>query len=306
MMIEFGESSQQMLDEIDLMIFGENNGFFAKIILDSISPEGERLTTFHLRYPRMVHSEFMTHREVSRNGRSSRAVPTKTLLKEDTYTPVFKKNKKGMQPGEKFGSVENRAASFVWHNAVNSCKRSAQKLNDTNCTKELSNRMVEWFGYIDVLATSSNWKHFLNLRMHPDAQAEIRTIALLMNEALGNSKPNILNYGEWHLPYVDEKEGLSLELAQQVSVARCARISYKPFDSDTVDVNKDILLCQRLKTADPMHASPFEHQATPDKPANWFVKKITNGYMQWKNQKLNGNLNGWIQYRKLIDGEYTG
>lgn len=74
---------------------------FAKIILDSISPEDKRLTTIHLRYPRFIHTELMTHRVFSRNARSSRAVPVKTLLAEMASSAVvplhWGKNQKGMQ-----------------------------------------------------------------------------------------------------------------------------------------------------------------------------------------------------------------
>ena len=47
-------------------------GYSAKILLDSIGPNGARLTTFELTYPRMVHAELMTHRLFSRNSASSR------------------------------------------------------------------------------------------------------------------------------------------------------------------------------------------------------------------------------------------
>jgi hypothetical protein len=39
----------------------------AKVIADSISPQGIRLTTMQLRYPKFIHGEFMTHRVFSRN-----------------------------------------------------------------------------------------------------------------------------------------------------------------------------------------------------------------------------------------------
>ena len=41
-------------------------GYSAKIIADSVNPVGDRLTTFELCYPRMVHAELMTHRVFSR------------------------------------------------------------------------------------------------------------------------------------------------------------------------------------------------------------------------------------------------
>src|SRR5487761_2747299 len=37
-------------------------GFSARILLDSISDAGARLTTMEARYPRFIHSELMTHR----------------------------------------------------------------------------------------------------------------------------------------------------------------------------------------------------------------------------------------------------
>src|SRR5260370_5750276 len=37
-------------------------GFSARILLDSVSPAGVRLTTMEVRYPRFIHSEQMTHR----------------------------------------------------------------------------------------------------------------------------------------------------------------------------------------------------------------------------------------------------
>jgi len=43
----------------------------------------------------------------------------------------------------------------------------------------------------------------------------------------------------------------------------------------------------------PIHASPAEHQATPD-------QRRFNG---WDKPELHGNLAGWIQYRKTLTGE---
>ena len=40
----------------------------ARILADSIGPNGVRLTTWELTYPRFVHAELMTHRLFSRNS----------------------------------------------------------------------------------------------------------------------------------------------------------------------------------------------------------------------------------------------
>ena len=54
--------------------------YSARILLDSLSPSGARLTTMEVRYPRFIHSEMMTHRVFSRNAASSRAIPIKKMI----------------------------------------------------------------------------------------------------------------------------------------------------------------------------------------------------------------------------------
>ena len=54
----------------------------AKVVAYSVSEEtGEKIITFELQYPRLVHSEMMTHRLFTRNAASSRAIPVSNLLK---------------------------------------------------------------------------------------------------------------------------------------------------------------------------------------------------------------------------------
>ena len=63
----------------------------AKIIADSINPQGDRITTFLLTYPRFIHSELLTHRVFSRNSASSRAIPFEKMVKmveEDPFIPI--------------------------------------------------------------------------------------------------------------------------------------------------------------------------------------------------------------------------
>src|ERR1700676_2330664 len=76
----------------------------AKIIADSISPEGIRLVTVQCRYPKFIHGEVMTHRVFSRNASSSRAIPVERLIKDVLDDPVIPmhwgKNQPGMQANE--------------------------------------------------------------------------------------------------------------------------------------------------------------------------------------------------------------
>lgn len=79
----------------------DNRGFKAKILADSVSPQGDRITTIEATFNRSILSEFNTHRLFSRNSASSRAIPFwKQLQKiaENGYIPTkLGTNKSGMQ-----------------------------------------------------------------------------------------------------------------------------------------------------------------------------------------------------------------
>ena len=79
-------------------------GYDAKVIKDSISPDGVRLTTLEVTLPRIVLAEFNTHRMLSRNSASSRAIPVRKRIdavERDPFVPdQFGRNQKGMQASD--------------------------------------------------------------------------------------------------------------------------------------------------------------------------------------------------------------
>jgi hypothetical protein len=270
----------------------------AKIIKDSIC-NGIRLTTIQLRYPRMVHADFMTHRLFSRNGRSSRAVPFSVLVKEEPYVPFFMKNQPGMVATEGMSIVERKAAEMIWLEAAKHCQMAAQKLADLKVHKQWVNRMLEWFGYIDVLVTSTEWNNFFALRDEMGAQPEIQDIAVAIKKAMTESNPQILNPGVWHLPYIEEEDHFNYdtETLKKISVARCARLTIKPFDGDG-SIEKELKRYSLLMESRPVHASPAEHIATPDV---WLNVDTYHETGKWKYEHEHGNFTGWRQFRKQIE-----
>lgn len=56
--------------------------FAAKVVLDSINPDRQRLCSVVATYPRFIHAEIMTHRDRARNAASSRAIPWKAKRKK--------------------------------------------------------------------------------------------------------------------------------------------------------------------------------------------------------------------------------
>lgn len=83
------------------MTIKTHNGFSARIIEDSVSPDGVRLTTAELIFPRFILSEFNTHRMLSKNSASSRAIPVKKQLEKILNSPYVPErvgiNQSGMQ-----------------------------------------------------------------------------------------------------------------------------------------------------------------------------------------------------------------
>jgi hypothetical protein len=265
-----------------------------KIIADSVNDYGNRLTTMQLRYPRFIHSEFMTHRMFSRNARSSRAVPTKKLIEEVFNNPVMPvhwgQNQPGMQASKEI--KDKQKAIDVWCSAAKQAADKAYYLEGLGVHKQVVNRILEPFLHIDVVVTATEWSNFYALRRHKDAQPEIKALADMMWESQQASKPEHVYEGEWHLPYITPEEwdqSIAWDRLIKISVARCARVSYKTFDGTPTKLEDDLKLYDRLVGAHPMHASPAEHQARPATTDD--------------TDDICGNFRGWVQYRKTLMGE---
>jgi hypothetical protein len=267
-----------------------------KIVADSVSPLGIRMTTFHLRYWRAIHAELMTHRVFSRNARSSRAVPSKVLLTEPIFIPTFGMNKAGMQSDIVAPMDLQMKWRNEWQDLAAICREYVERWSSEGMHKQHANRPLEWFGWIDVLVTSTYWDNFWTLRVSEFAQPEFDELARMMKQAIDNSTPNRLHVGEWHLPYItDEDQCFTLEQQQRISTARCARLSYRPFDGNA-DYEAEMARYEKLVVSSPVHASPAEHQATPD-------ELIGHDFKAWRHPELHGNFWGWIQYRKTLPNE---
>jgi thymidylate synthase ThyX len=247
-----------------------------------------------VRYPRFIHSELMTHRVFSRNAASSRAIPIKKMIaavREDPAMPVFwGKNQSGMAAREEISDGARRLAEAEWHHALVNALASAERLSssDIDLHKQIVNRILEPFAWITVIITATEWANFFTQRTHPDAQPEIQRIAELMLAAYRASRPLAVPIGGWHTPLIQEDEQrLPAETLQQISVARCARVSYLTHDGKR-DHTKDVELFQKLLDGGANgHWSPFEHVATPAlDPA-----------------ESSGNLFGWVQFRKRFAQE---
>jgi thymidylate synthase ThyX len=276
----------------------------AKIICDSVSPQGHRLTTFEVVMHRFVLSEFNTHRVLSKNSASSRAIPVQKQLARVEANPAiplsWPQEQKGMQGGEELDEGGRLAAENVWLRARTSAAVDAQALIRTGVHKSVVNRLLEPFMWHTVVVTGTAWANFFALRNNPMAQPEIRVAAEQMQQVYAANEPTLLGEGQWHLPYIQggEYSQHDTETLVQISSARCARVSYLT-QTGVRDPQEDLTLYERLISASPMHASPLEHVATPA-PWNWQL--VTTGdQVTMKGLDVilpkYGNLLGWHQHR---------
>ena len=274
----------------------------ATVIADSIAEGCPRLTTMQLRYPRFIHSEFLTHRAFSRNASSSRAIPVERLIQDvldDPAMPIYwGANKPGMQAGEQcnaFVGGEGVSGYDHFDNAYDGVPREkawlkgrdhavnvAKAFAKSGYHKQIVNRILEPFAHINALVTATEdaYEHFFALRDHPDAQPEIAALARAMRMAMAQSKPLPMRLDEWHTPYC-EPDG-----DRRISAARCASVSYKTVDGKPMTIDKALQIYDKLAGSDPIHASPFEHIARPAPEGG----------------KGCGNFDRWYQWRTDVDG----
>ncbi|MCA1379523.1 FAD-dependent thymidylate synthase [Bradyrhizobium sp. BRP05] len=306
----------------------------AKMIAHSTSYFGKEIWTVLARYPRFIHAEELTHRilsstpdmiieindgvmydrNLSRNASSSRAIPVSRLIDDilrDTAMPIhWGKNQKGMQADhehnapvglfDEFGHYLECTPEEAWIIARDRAIDVAKAYDRAGYHKQIVNRLLEPFAHINVLITATEWDNFFELRDHADAQPEIQALARAIRAEFQTSTPRALQPGEWHLPFVTdvEMQTFELDVVQKLSVARCARTSYLTHEGKVPTIAQDLDLFDRLVGSRPLHASPAEHQATPDRQ----IRDVNIAAVRWESPDQHGNFVGWCQYRKQLEG----
>lgn len=292
----------------------------ARIVADSINDDGIRLTTFELEYPRFIHQELLTHKMLSKNSASSRAVPVAKVLDLIANSPAMPvhwgKNQPGMAAREELADLEKQGAMGVWREAAKQAASFSKVLAEVGVHKQISNRPTEPYQMMKTVLSGTEWANFFHLRDHDDAQPEFHELAHTMRQARDVSTPQRLIAGQWHLPYVttevydgglvvystDRDGDLSLEDAKVISSSCCAQVSYRNLD-DTLEKAK--MIYGRLIETQPPHMSPLEHQGTPMMYTTTFPSDWQPGVTHMRRDETlwSANFQGWIQARQLIENE---
>lgn len=291
-----------------------------KLLQHSYSPDGISMYSFEVEIPRIILAEWNTHGMLNTNAQSSRAVPTKKLIEEVRRNPYIPshwgKNQKGMQAYEEQDSpVNNMPKEAFWDICIHNACNNAQAIEEAGYHKQIANRIIEPYSHTKLAISGTEWNNFFNLRIHKDAEPNIREMAVQLYKLIHQSRGELINNGEWHLPYITRRrqhrqmqylfdhQEVSLEEAIQISLACVAQVSYRSLNTHPETI-KRIYNNLFPDNGDPIHGSPAQHLATPFKEArcegDWQkgeTHRDKDGY-SWSAQ-----LRGWCQYRKLIPNE---
>jgi hypothetical protein len=284
----------------------------AELILASKNAAtGDVLTTLVLTYPRTILAECLTHRAWSRNTSSTRAIPAKkmrAMVRQEPFIPNhIGQHQAGMTPGAELTGWKRKAAETIISLGRYPALAQNYLLERLGVAKGISGRYLEAWMWVRQVVTATDWKNFLLLRNHKDAEPHFRELARciarelvhvgavnLIDDYIGKHGMSYCDYvqtlqpGSWHVPFIGTAEAkLSIEDKLMVSAARCARTSYTVTGSKASELSADIALAKRLR--EQFHLSPFEHQARASNDFRYFA-----------------NFKSFQQSRGLIHGEDGG
>ena len=143
-----------------------------EIVAHSLLLQGDELISVLCTFPRIILAEVNTHRMLSKNTSSSRAIPFHKMVKavqENPFIPIaWQKEHTGMQGYEYITDEELiNECRLNWLGAKDKVIQFAKDANyNLQVTKQLCNRLLEPFMWTTMLITGSKegWDNFFNLR----------------------------------------------------------------------------------------------------------------------------------------------
>jgi len=285
-------------------------GIFAKSILRSrnASAPDKILSTLLVRMPRCILAEWNTHRALSRNAASTRAIPTEKLIDQvanDPFIPlVWGLNAKGMQSVGAHG--DPLLCERNWLVARDVAIKSAEAMLALGLHKQIAGRILEPWMWTIVCVSATEWQNFLELRDHSAAEPHIQVLAREIRKCLDDETTiQWLEPGQWHLPFVTKEDRIdvedtkgAIEALKALSVACCASTSYKTVEGFDMTIDRSQQIFDKLVTSKPIHASPLEHVAQADRAEK--IGYPDDFYYRWDNGSQHRNFVGFRQYRAMV------
>jgi thymidylate synthase ThyX len=287
-----------------------NDAINVRLLADSSNFNGQRVLTFLFSVPNIIHAEILRHRAGSFSISSNRAIPVSKLTKNDIFVPTsVGYNKSGMQATVPLNDSDLNHFQQLWISAYNSMKYIIAQIEPINVHKQHVNRLTMPFQVPTIVMTISEngLKNFLVQRNSEMAQPEIHELAILIEGLYTQSRPKVLKWGDWHLPFILENETeLPLFDKLMINSARSARTSYRLNVEDRIsNIDDDLKLATNL--INDYHLSPFEHACMAFNPTllNEVCKNLADNndytgiYLRYSN--IYRNTYGFMQLRPLIE-----
>lgn len=284
-------------------------GIRAAVLAKSIA-NGITITTFLIDFPRFILAELNTHRAVSKNGASSRAIPVAQQIKRVQDNPVvpihFGLNQAGMSADTEVDENTKNKGVYEWLFNANRSVVGAQILQGMGVHKQVVNRIMEPYSFMRMVVTATEWDNFFWLRLHKDADPHIAELARVMLHAYQQTPAVVLTKDCWHTPFfaqgfwspiVENAHGITAQEAIEHSMSCCAQTSYRKLDMST---EKTEAIVERLFNGERVHASPSEHIAKPIEftHCNPFIEAT---HIDSQDNLWSNNFKGWYQYRQGIN-----
>lgn len=312
-----------------------------EVILDSISSEDltNRITTFRVVHPRCILAQLNKHRQLSNNYQSSRAVPLEKAIRdvwENPYIPYeWMRNQSGMQATKSLNKIRKTVARLAWIFGSKLACLGAALLDAIGLHKQWTNRLIEPYQYTTGIITATEYDNLFYLRRHSDTQPEFKELADCMWDALQKSDPQVLEPGEWHVPFIESeivkserhyyhpyywganspfvftqvKKLIDVETAKKFSSACIAQVSFRKLNTEETTLHR---VYSRLVDGEQPHSVCMEHVATPIR--SWSRDKFLNlpdvsswekgiTHMTTDGELWSGNFKRWIQSRHLLENE---
>lgn len=143
----------------------------SEIVAHSLNQQGDEIISVLCTFPRIILAEVNTHRMLSKNTSSSRAIPFNKMLEaieENPFIPIaWQQEHSGMQGSEYFTDERDiQERNDKWLQSCGYAIENAKSLHNDKVTKQLANRLLEPFMWTTMLITGSRegWENFFSLR----------------------------------------------------------------------------------------------------------------------------------------------
>jgi hypothetical protein len=143
----------------------------AETVAHSLSPQRDELISILATFPRIILAEVNTHRMLSKNTSSSRAIPFSKMvqtIKDNPFIPIaWQEDHSGMQGTKYLDPGYSIQATTEWLKARDYAVAMAEQMNSsTHVTKQLCNRPLETYMWTTMLITGprEGWENFFALR----------------------------------------------------------------------------------------------------------------------------------------------